>query len=56
MPEAIKVSKCVEAVMKTGRTKPEAIKICQTSTKTSHATGKPPKEVKANKHLKFKDS
>jgi hypothetical protein len=55
MPEGTKVSKCVEAVMKTGRTKPEAIKICQTSTKTSYATGKLPKEVTSNKHLKFND-
>lgn len=40
MPKNSKVSKCVKKVMKTGKSKVSAIKICQATTKQSYKTGK----------------
>lgn len=49
MPEGTKVAKCVKDVQKKGKGKVSAIKICQTSTGQSYATGKPSKAAAARK-------
>ena len=43
MPENSKVARCVRKVQKKGNDKVKAIKVCQTSTGQSYATGKPSK-------------
>ena len=43
MPEGTKVHRCVQKVMKTGKAKPNAIRICQASTGQSYKTGRKPK-------------
>jgi len=46
MPKGSKVAHCVKKVMKKGKDKVSAIKICQTSTGQSYKTGKPSKTQK----------
>lgn len=41
MPKGTKVHRCVQKVMRSGKSKPSAIKICQKSTGQSYMTGKP---------------
>lgn len=40
MPKNSAVAKCVQKVVKTGKDKPAAIRICQASTGQSYKTGK----------------
>lgn len=40
MPKNSKVAQCVVKVMKTGKDKPAAIRICQATTGQSYQTGK----------------
>ena len=40
MPKGTKVYRCVQKVIKTGKSKPSAIRICQKSTGQSYKTGK----------------
>jgi hypothetical protein len=44
MPKNSKVGRCVEKVQKEGKSKPAAIRICQTSTGQSYRTGKKSKK------------
>ena len=44
MPAGTRVHRCVQKVMKTGKSKPSAIRICQTSTNQSYKTGRKPKK------------
>jgi len=44
MPKGTKVHKCVQKVMKTGKSKPSAIRICQASTGQSYQTGRKSKK------------
>ena len=44
MPKGTRVHRCVQKVMKQGRSKPSAIRICQKSTKQSYKTGRKPKK------------
>jgi hypothetical protein len=46
MPKTGKVADCVKKVMKRGKDKPAAIRICQASTGLSYETGKKPKSTK----------
>lgn len=43
MPKWTPVARCVERLMKEGKDKVTAIKICQKSTGLAYRTGKPPK-------------
>jgi hypothetical protein len=44
MPKGTKVARCVAKIMKKGKSKVAAIKICQVSTGQSYATGKKTKK------------
>jgi hypothetical protein len=49
MPKGTKVAKCVSDVMKQGKDKVAAIKICQDSTGQAYSTGKKSKARKKAK-------
>jgi len=44
MPKGTKVYRCTQKVMKTGKSKSSAIRICQKSTGQSYKTGRKPKK------------
>lgn len=46
MPKGTRVAKCVKDVMKKGKEKPNAIRICQSATGQAYATGRKPKRKK----------
>lgn len=48
MPKGTKVAKCVSKVMRSGKSKVSAIRICQASTHMSYATGKKAKTHKGH--------
>jgi len=52
MPGNTKVGRCVGKLTKGGKSKPSAIRICQSSTGMSYSTGKPSKHGKG--HMKGK--
>lgn len=51
MPKGTKVYRCVHKLMKEGKSKKSAIKICQESTGQSYKTGKDIKDSKESKEL-----
>lgn len=51
MPKGTKVHSCVQKVMKQGKAKPNAIRICQASTGLSYQTGKKPKNNPTSKDI-----
>ncbi len=44
MPKGTKVAKCVDKILRKGKSKASAIAICQTSTKMSYKTDKKTKK------------
>lgn len=51
MPKGTKVYRCVQKLIKQGRDKATAIKICQESTGQSYKTGKSSQDSKSSKKL-----
>lgn len=49
MPKGTKVARCVEDLVKKGKSKVTAIKICQKATGLAYKTGKKPKKKRGKK-------